>query len=138
MSDSPDTFVIDEVRDHYFPGETIRGEVLWDLSKDTEEVTLSLGWWTSGAGTKDESIFDFTSWTTPPRIGKETFAFTLPPGPFSFSGRLISLEWALELTAKKLDGRSVQTFILSPTGQELDFSDRNYESQIKSLSVRNR
>lgn len=138
MSDSTDTFVIDEIRDHYFPGDTLQGEILWDLAQDSEEVILSLGWWTSGVGTKDESILDYKSWENPPRIGKERFSFTLPPGPFSFSGRLISLEWGLELSAKKSSGKTLQTFILSPSGQELDFSDRKYESQIKSLSVRPR
>ena len=138
MNDSSDTFVLDEIRDRYYPGDTLEGEVLWDLAEDPEEVILSLGWWTSGSGTKDESVFDFKTWESPARIGKERFAFTLPPGPFFLFLFLISLEWGLELSAKTSSGKTLQTFILSPTGQELDFSERNYESQIKSLSVRPR
>ncbi len=138
MSKPNDTFIIDGVEQSYRPGETIRGEVLWDLAEDYNEIVLSLGWWTSGTGTVDESVVDSLSWKNPARIGKEPFSFNLPPGPFSFSGKLISLQWGLEFRSEKSRDRGLHTFTLSPTGQELDFSERTYESKTKSFSFRPR
>lgn len=138
MAEQKETFIIDGVLDAYRPGDRIQGEVLWDLAEDYDEIVLSLGWWTSGTGTVDESVFDSLSWQKPGRIGKEPFSFTLPPGPFSFSGKLISLQWGLEFRSKKSSERGLQTFTLSPDGEEIDFSDRTYESKTKSFSFRPR
>ena len=45
------------------------------------------------------------------------FEFKIPAGPYSFSGLLISLAWALEL---ELDKECLQyDIVVSPTGKEI-------------------
>lgn len=133
----PDQIIIDCPFKLVAPGGHIQGEVLWDLEEDPEEVTLSLGWWTSGKGTRDEEIVDSLQWGDL-RIGKERFSFHMPAGPYSFSGKLISVEWGLECSLKTGEARTVHHLVLSPLDHEIDISGNSYESQTKSLSLRPR
>lgn len=132
-----DQIIIDCPRTTIAPGEILRGEVLWDLEEDPEEIYLNLGWWTSGKGTRDEEITGALSWQAG-RIGKEPFSLEVPDGPYSFSGRLISVEWGLECTAREGDARVLLPLVVSPSGREVDISAQSYESQIKSFSLRPR
>lgn len=134
---SPDAnFVIDCPDSACLPGQTISGQVLWELTSGSTEVILAFGWWTSGVGTVEEAVVENRTWKDPPRIGRESFSFTLPPGPYSFSGKLISLQWGLELSARGHRHKTLHRLYLSPTGQELDFSKASYESMVKSVWMR--
>ncbi len=82
------------------PGATLSGEILWALEKPPELVKLSLGWFTEGRGTVDAKIVVSEQWSTVETAGQETFSFTIPAGPYSFEGHLITLKWTLELTLK--------------------------------------
>jgi hypothetical protein len=55
----------------------------------------------------------------PGALGSDPFSFTLPPGPYSFSGRLISLIWALELTCTPSHETVRKEIVVSPTGREI-------------------
>ena len=117
------------------PNSEIHGEILWDLQEDPESVTLNLGWWTSGKGTRDEEIIDSID-LGGERIGKRRFSFKMPASPYSFSGKLVSVEWGLECSVKKGDARAIHNLVLSPLEDEIDISGKSYESQTKSISVR--
>lgn len=129
----PNQIIIDCPQQVLAPGELVRGEVLWDLEVEPESVVLSLGWWTSGKGTRDEDIVDSVTWRAG-RIGKESFSLQIPDGPYSFSGRLVSLEWALECTVKHGNAEALCSLVVSPHGAEIDISANTYESQIKSFA----
>jgi hypothetical protein len=55
----------------------------------------------------------------PNAVGWKDFSFTLPEGPYSFSGQLISLVWALELTCSPGSETFRQEITVSPTGREI-------------------
>ena len=48
--------------------------------------------------------------------------FVLPPAPYSFSGKLISLIWAVEVVAEGIKEASRLEFTLSPDGREITLS----------------
>jgi hypothetical protein len=50
---------------------------------------------------------------------RHEFRLRLPSGPYSFSGKLISLIWALEVVAEPGADAGRQDITLSPTGREL-------------------
>jgi hypothetical protein len=81
----------------FMPGSTIAGELRWSLADDAEALELRLFWHTLGRGTDDVGVVASQRIDHPGQSGSRRFAFEVPEGPYSFSGKLITLAWALEL-----------------------------------------
>ena len=88
---------VDDDRRWYLPGDDVSGRVGWTAESEPETVELRLFWHTSGKGTEDVEIVDDLRIGAPGSSGERGFTFRLPLGPYSFSGSLITLAWALEL-----------------------------------------
>jgi hypothetical protein len=117
------SILLPEGRFSFFPGETMTGTVSWNLDTVPEVVELRLFWRTEGKGDQDLEISGVVRYENPSQRDEEAFEFTLPDGPYSFSGKLISLIWALELIALPSEETERVEFILSPTGQEILLGD---------------
>lgn len=83
-------------RDAYTPGETISGSITWDSGETDSRIELRLIWYTSGKGTTDYKICDSAIYEDLSGSGQAEFAFQAPVYPNSYSGTLISIQWALE------------------------------------------
>lgn len=103
----------------FAPGQVVYGAVQWSLETGPPALELSLFWYTMGKGTRDVGVVETQTFDHPGPCGSREFSFTLPNGPFSFSGRLISLIWALELTCSEGDEMVRQEITVSPTGREI-------------------
>jgi len=79
------------------PGETIEGTVSWHLEDDAEAIEIRLFWYTQGKGTQDIRVVNEKAIANPDLSGNRSFRFRVPRGPYSFSGKLITLAWAVEL-----------------------------------------
>lgn len=88
-----------EDRTGFAPGEEIRGNVTWSTDNPGQKIELRLFWFTRGKGTEDAGIVDTVPFDQPLPHETRPFRFVLPAGPYSFSGQLVSLVWALELIA---------------------------------------
>jgi hypothetical protein len=101
------------------PGETLSGTADWKLdapAKPGDIVELRLLWFTTGRGTPDASQIETFRFAAPAVEDRRDFRFRLPEGPYSFVGKLITLEWALEaVIAGNVLGRLEIT--VSPTGE---------------------
>ena len=106
----------------FVPGERLNGRVSWQGITGIGKAELRLFYYTSGKGTRDATVVDQREWTSPQETAQEGFSFELPEGPYSFSGTLISLIWALELVLAPGGKMERLEFTLSPTGQELDLN----------------
>ena len=115
---------ISEGQTSFMPGQIIRGSLSWLCEKPPKKAHLSLLWYTEGKGTEDVGVVDMMDIENPHTSENRTFEFRLPVGPYSFSGRLISLVWALELQVDKDITRS--EFVLSPSGNEIDLRQKNH------------
>ena len=82
------------------PGENIAGAVLWEFEKTPELAEVRLIWFTRGKGTEDGATAATVKLDAPPAADTREFSFAAPNGPYSFSGRLIALVWAVEFVAK--------------------------------------
>lgn len=103
----------------YAPCETVEGTIQWNLDGNPRCLELALFWYTAGKGTRDVGVVNSLKFDAPGAFGQQDFAFDLPDGPYSFSGKLISLIWAVELTSSP-GGESVRReFVVSPTGHEV-------------------
>jgi hypothetical protein len=103
----------------FAPRETIRGTAQWNLDANSSHLELSLFWYTAGKGTRDVGVIEARRFDEPGASGSKDFSFTLPDGPYSFSGKLISLIWALELTSSPGSETIRREITLSPTGHEI-------------------
>jgi len=110
---------IDGDRRWFLPGERVTGRAVWRLDDPADAMDLRLFWYTSGKGTEDVKIVDEVNDRTPGTHGEIGFSFDLPLGPYSFSGSLITLAWALELVASPGGDTERVDLVIAPTAVEV-------------------
>ena len=111
---------IENDRRQFAPGEILRGRVGWQTDTAPKSAELRLFCYTEGCGTRDVIVAGTETWANPISDSLEPFEFTLPAGPYSFSGELITLKWALELVLEPTVNPERIEFTLSPDGTEID------------------
>ena len=124
----------------YAPGETLAGTIEWSLDEAPESIELCLVWFTAGRGTQDISVVERQPLNNVHRGGERPFSFTLPPGPPSFEGKLITLRWAVEAVAQP-QGEFVreridvltdgEKFILSSCSEKSLCESARYKAEFK-------
>ncbi len=110
---------IEDDRRVYEPGSEISGRALWVLQDPPKDVQLRLFWYTEGKGTQDVGIADEVSFGPNPE-GRETFRLHFPDTPCSFSGRLLSIRWALELVAEPSGETERIDLVMGPGRREIE------------------
>lgn len=80
----------------YMPGDKLTGTMEWSNDGTVPKtVGVRLGWHTRGKGDMDSDVVEEIPFT-PAASGNQRFSCTLPEGPYSFYGTLISLIWEVE------------------------------------------
>ena len=104
------------------PGDQVAGRALWllDEPEKVRSAEVRLFWYTDGKGTRDVEVVDTAAFDVTGRHGEAEFAFTAPPSPYSFSGKLISLQWALELVLLPTDDTERLPITISAAGGEIE------------------
>ncbi len=106
-------------RSVFAPGEEIEASAVWQLDEVPKSLELRLFWYTEGKGDRDTEIVLFES-LEPRGSGHRTCRFRVPElAPASFSGRLVSLLWAIELVVGPGQRAARAELVVSPTGYEL-------------------
>jgi len=106
-------------RTAFTPGEPLAGRVSWRGVDQPSSAELRLFWYTSGKGTQDVGIVETLTFAAPRPDDGRDFTLPLPREPYSFSGHLISVVWALELLIEPGGYVERREFVLSPTGKEV-------------------
>jgi len=104
----------------FIPGQAIEGGIVWnDLPEKAERFEIRLIWYTRGKGDRDCEIVDHQLVADPGLEGNARFKFIAPTRPYSFSGKLVSLIWAIEAVAfPGLEAEQVE-FVVSNSGKEI-------------------
>jgi hypothetical protein len=110
---------LDNGRTAYAPGETISGRVTWQADEAPSEVALSLYWYTLGKGTQDHAVVGTVTLDLPRDEESRPFRLVAPAEPYSFSGKLISLTWALRAEMSPGDESDKVKLVISPTRSEI-------------------
>ena len=110
---------IAELKTEFRPGENLQGTLRRNLSENPESVEISLFWRTEGKGTQDVGVIETKKFDNPGSLAQKEFSFKIPTEPYSFSGRLISIVWALEACAYPDEQTTRQEITISPTGKEV-------------------
>lgn len=109
----------------FHPGETMQGYVTIIPHKDItcQHVYLRLLWHTKGLGDRfmrkiaEDDIFQGTLQKDTPL--RHEFTFTLPKEPWSYTGKLLSIVWGVEVQVDVPRARDLEektTFVLHPYG----------------------
>jgi hypothetical protein len=101
------------------PGETIEGAVLWEFEKAPALAEVRLLWFTRGKGTEDGETAATVKFENPTAGDTRQFSFTAPNGPYTFSGTLIALIWAVEFVSKPGNAFERVEIIIAPEGREI-------------------
>lgn len=118
----PPAMIQVETRDgvtSFRPGDDVSGRAWWQLDQQPKDVVARLFWYTQGKGTQDVVVVQEETFPAPLGQDQRKFSFRLPEGPFSFSGSLISLIWAVEVVALPGDESGRVEIVVSPTGDEI-------------------
>ena len=110
---------IDGSRTSFAPGESISGTVSWQLERAADGVEVRLFWYTRGKGTTDVQVVKAQHFDIAGTSGRRPFKFVLPLEPYSFSGKLISLLWALEAVVQPGDRSQRLELVVAPAGREV-------------------
>lgn len=106
-------------RTAFAPGEVITVTTLWALAQPPGQLELRLFWVTRGKGTEDLEIVARHAVPAPAAAGEFTWTLELPGAPWSFSGKLISLVWGVEVVATSPACAARCEFVLAPDQAEV-------------------
>jgi hypothetical protein len=112
-------------REAFAPGEILKGKAVWQMETASKKIFLRLFWFTRGKGTEDIEVISEIVFEHSLAAESRSFKITLPQSPYSFSGKLVSLIWALELVASDNDTAITKEIVLSPFGYEIELLKAN-------------
>lgn len=113
------TLTLDRPEARYLPGEEVRGTVEWSLENDPARLEVVLFWYSEGKGSPDTHTAASEVWEQPGIQGKRPFALKLPMAPHSFSGKLVTLRWAVEVYCRKPKLVEHLDLSMSPDGEPI-------------------
>ena len=115
-------------RKSFAPGDVIEGDVVY-FDRDASDQTLSvrLIWFTTGKGDRDVEIVEMTEIDCTEGItkGTQSFRFTAPHRPLTFSGKLIALTWAIEAVAFPSEQTDLCELTITHDGEPIRLSDQS-------------
>jgi hypothetical protein len=106
-------------RTAFSPGALLRGSVGWSLQSAPADVEVRLFWYTQGKGTQDIKVVKIQRFDAAGTSSRHQFRFKLPDSPYSFSGKLVSLLWAVEAVALPGERSARLGIVLAPEGKEV-------------------
>lgn len=103
----------------YEPGEQIQGKVTWKQITPDISFEIRLIWFTLGKGSRDYAEASNQTIEHPSEEGVFEFSFEAPDWPHSFSGELISLQWAVEVIVLPTEESVEVELVIAPGGHEI-------------------
>ena len=102
------------------PGARVSGVAGWRARAAPARLELELVWTSVGVGGRDVRIVETVMFADPQSEERRPFIIALPAAPYSFQGGLISLSWALELTAHPGQEKARLELIVAPGRRVID------------------
>jgi hypothetical protein len=103
----------------FSPGDTLAGQATWTVDDDPTSAELRLFWYTAGKGTQNLGIVTTQTFDQPRRQDRRDFRMAVPRAPYSCSGKLVSIVWALELIVEPGGRTGRVDLTIAPGGQEV-------------------
>jgi hypothetical protein len=101
------------------PREEIEVVAQWQLDEQPTAVEVRLVWYTHGKGAGDSGVVRRDRFDMPAMSETRRCKLQLPKAPYSFSGKLISLIWVLELIVEPGEQTERIDITIAPRGEEI-------------------
>jgi hypothetical protein len=111
---------LEEGRNVFEPGARVTGVAAWSAPAAPRGMELRLSWAMHGRGGRDFRIADTLPLPAPAATERRPFILTLPEGPYSFRGRLVTLVWTLELVALPGEEKAHVDLVVAPGHKTID------------------
>lgn len=122
--------------DRFAPGETIVFTVSRDATAKVGPLTVQLGWFTEGRGTRDAAI-EWSDYLPDLAPGADrSFEVPLPAEPWSFTGHLVAVEWRLEVLDSDRNPLVAVPLVIAPGGQTVVLPALPKESPLSNWKSR--
>jgi hypothetical protein len=102
-------------KDSILPGEPIRGVVGWSFDQPVHAIELRLVWLRSGIGEPEATVVQTLKIPCSSYSGESSFDFDGIHSPYSYVGKLFSIEWLVEASASAGVAPEARRFTMSPT-----------------------
>jgi hypothetical protein len=106
-------------RTDFSPGQRAQFSATWEIDADVQRLEARLLWRTSGKGTQSGEVVAVHRFDNPSPKEFRPFEMVLPPSPYSFSGRLVSIEWYIELVILPGEQSNALPIVIGPGGREV-------------------
>jgi hypothetical protein len=101
----------------YLPRERVQGRVRWHLESSRGPVEVRLFWYTESPEDRDVGVADTLRVEAPDSEGEASFGLALPAAPYSFTGSLFAVRWAVEAVDTEGGASARADLVVSPTGR---------------------
>lgn len=126
---------LDQLQASFAPGDLISGTIhATELPSDTHKLAIRLLWFTTGKGTRDVNTCCELAQAFVPTSSALPFEFIAPHRPLSFSGQLISLQWAVEVVAFPSKQSSLAEIAITHSDSEIILLD--VKDDLKRLGIK--
>jgi hypothetical protein len=103
----------------FTPRERVAVAWEWTPEEAAAGLEIRLIWFTTGKGTPEVKVIERQQVAGARAGGREDFSFLLPESPYSFSGKLVRLAWAIEADAGEGTDAVREEITVSPAGTEI-------------------
>ena len=117
---NPITISTKDGRTQFSPNERLDVAVEWQLDQAPRAVSVRLVWYTRGKGDTDVCVVNEHRFDSPQSFQRRECTFQLPEAPYSFSGKLVSLVWAVEVVVEPSDESTRLDIVVAPDGKEVE------------------
>jgi hypothetical protein len=110
----------------HYPCDVVTGTADWSFPTTPLGVAVRLRWRTEGKSwPEDSGVAGIERFDDLLAVDRRAFQFTLPVMPYSFSGKMLSIVWRVELVVRhrRFRGEKVEVvwnITMSPTGDAID------------------
>src|SRR5262249_13116359 len=115
------------VREAYRPGDTISGTLIRTADQPPQRILIRLFWFTSAIAQRQIGLIATKIINNPKPNDSTNFEFQLPEGPWSFSGTITGLDWAIEAIMFPSRFHTRVPFSFGPMGQRTSLYPRDEE-----------
>lgn len=112
--------VLEHGRTAFEPGARLSGVASWSAQTAPLGLELRVIWASQGPGGRDFTIAETIPFHAPLAVERRPFIFTLPGGPYTFTGCLISLAWTLQLVALPGEEKTQVGITVAPGRRAID------------------
>jgi len=103
----------------YCPGETLKGRAWWNVDGAPQAVEVRLFWFTTGVTLSQAGIVKRIIVDRPSARSSKEFQFVIPDAPWSFTGRFVSVNWAVEVVLLPSRKNARQFITVSPDRKQI-------------------